>query len=115
MPEGSVIRTAGASPPLSSAARPIIIALAGNANVGKSAIFNQLTGLEQETGNWSGKTVALKEGRLAHHGLDIRIVDLPGIYSFSSYSPDELMTRQFILNKHPDVVINVLGRHLNGA
>ena len=74
----------------------------------KSAIFNQLTGLEQETGNWSGKTVALKEGKLAHHGLDIQIVDLPGVYSFSSYSPDELLTRQFILNNRPDVIINVL-------
>lgn len=108
MTEEKLISSPGAAAPASPAARPIIIALAGNANVGKSAIFNQLTGLEQETGNWSGKTVALKEGKLAHHGLDIQIVDLPGVYSFSSYSPDELLTRQFILNNRPDVIINVL-------
>ena len=86
----------------------LTIALAGNANVGKSAIFNQLTGLVQETGNWSGKTVSLKEGSLLHHGLKIKMVDLPGIYSFSTYSPEELVTREYILTQHPDVVINVV-------
>jgi len=86
----------------------ITIALAGNANVGKSAIFNQLTGLVQETGNWSGKTVGLKSGKLVHHGVDIRIVDLPGVYSFTSYSPDEVIARNFILQDRPDVIINVL-------
>ncbi|HSW57005.1 MAG TPA: ferrous iron transport protein B [Dehalococcoidales bacterium] len=96
------------SSPAGSAPKTVVLAMVGNANVGKSAIFNQLTGLEQETGNWSGKTVVLKEGILAHHGLDIKIVDLPGVYSFSAYSPDEMMTRQFILNNRPDVVINVL-------
>ena len=57
------------------------IALVGNANVGKSSIFNQLTGLTQETGNWGGKTVDMAEGVLSHHGLKIKIIDLPGIYS----------------------------------
>jgi ferrous iron transport protein B len=84
------------------------IALAGNANVGKSSIFNQLTGLTQETGNWAGKTVSTVEGILAHHGLHINIVDLPGIYSFATYSPEEQVTREYILTRHPDVVINVL-------
>ncbi len=87
---------------------PLTIALAGNANVGKSAIFNQLTGLVQETGNWSGKTVEIREGMLAHHGMQIKIVDLPGISSFSTFSQEELATREYILSKHPDVVINVL-------
>jgi ferrous iron transport protein B len=86
----------------------ITLALAGNANVGKSAIFNQLTGLAQETGNWAGKTVGVKEGKLLHHGLEIEVVDLPGTYSFNSYSPDEMMTREYILQNRPDAVINVL-------
>ena len=86
----------------------LTIALAGNANVGKSAIFNQLTGLVQETGNWSGKTVGIREGVLSHHGIQVKIVDLPGIYSFSTYSGEELVTREFILMRRPDVVINVL-------
>jgi ferrous iron transport protein B len=86
----------------------LTIALAGNANVGKSSIFNQLTGLTQETGNWAGKTVGIMEGVLAHHGLQINIVDLPGIYSFATYSPEEQTTREYILDNHPDVVINVL-------
>jgi ferrous iron transport protein B len=88
--------------------KTLTIALAGNANVGKSAIFNQLTGLTQEVGNWTGKTVGIREGTLSHHGIQIKIVDLPGIYSFSTYSPEELMTRNYILKQHPDAVINVV-------
>jgi ferrous iron transport protein B len=84
------------------------IALAGNANVGKSAIFNQLTGLVQETGNWSGKTVILREGSLVHHGIRFKIVDLPGVYSLITSSPEELATREYILTRRPDVVINVI-------
>jgi ferrous iron transport protein B len=84
------------------------LALAGNANVGKSAIFNQLTGLVQETGNWAGKTVLLKEGTLQHDGISFKIVDLPGVYSFASFSPDEKTSRDFILQNKPDAIINVL-------
>jgi ferrous iron transport protein B len=86
----------------------ITIALVGNANVGKSAIFNQLIGVKQETGNWPGKTVEAALGILVHHKMRIRIIDLPGIYSFSTYSSEELVTRDFILNQHPDAVINVI-------
>jgi ferrous iron transport protein B len=84
------------------------LALAGNVNVGKSTIFNQLTGLVQETGNWGGKTVEVKKGTLAHHGLQIDIVDLPGIYSFATYSPEEQITQEYILTQNPDVIINVV-------
>ncbi len=88
--------------------RETTIALVGNANVGKSAIFNQLTGLAQETGNWSGKTGEAREGILKHHDLHLRIVDLPGIYSFTAYSLEEQATREFLLSRRPDAVINVL-------
>jgi len=86
----------------------ITIALAGNANVGKSAIFNQMTGLEQVIGNWAGKTVELADGTLRHHGKTIRIIDLPGIYSFSTYSEEEIVTRDYIAQERPDVIVNVI-------
>jgi len=84
------------------------IALAGNANVGKSVIFNQLTGVDQIIGNWPGKTVERAEGLLLHAGKRIRVIDLPGIYSFSTYSMEELVSRDFIALEHPDAVINVV-------
>ncbi len=84
------------------------IALAGNANVGKSVIFNQLTGVDQIIGNWPGKTVERAEGLLLHKGKRIRVIDLPGIYSFSTYSMEELVSRDFIALEHPDAVINVV-------
>ncbi len=70
----------------------LTIALAGNANVGKSAIFNQLTGLNQVTGNWPGKTIERAEGTLHFKGYTIRIVDLPGTYSLSAYSMEEIVS-----------------------
>jgi ferrous iron transport protein B len=90
------------------AQKMLTLALAGNANVGKSAIFNQLIGLRQETGNWAGKTVEAAQGTLVHHNQRISIIDLPGIYSFSTYSDDERISREFILKKHPDAVINII-------
>jgi ferrous iron transport protein B len=85
-----------------------VVALAGNANVGKSSIFNQLTGLGQIVGNWPGKTVEVAEGVLLHHGKHIKIIDLPGIYSLSTYSQEEIVSREYIALKHPDVVVNVV-------
>ena len=86
----------------------LVIALAGNANVGKSSIFNTLTGLAQTIGNWPGKTVEKAEGILVHDNYTIKIIDLPGIYSLSTYSQEEIVSRDYIALKHPDVVINVV-------
>jgi len=88
--------------------RVINIALAGNANVGKSVIFNQLTGLSQTIGNWPGKTVELKEGHLDFLGYRFDIVDLPGIYSLSTYSLEEILSREYIVSDKVDVIINVI-------
>ncbi len=88
--------------------KKLIIALAGNANVGKSVIFNQLTGLHQHIGNWPGKTVEKAEGTLHFKGYTIDIIDLPGIYSLSTFSMEELVSREYIAMERPDLVINVV-------
>ncbi|TXT67340.1 MAG: putative Fe2+ transport system protein, subunit B [Promethearchaeota archaeon] len=92
----------------SSQANTINIALAGNPNVGKSVIFNQLTGLSQTIGNWPGKTVERKEGQLEFLGFHFNIVDLPGIYSLSTYSLEEIVSREYIVSEEVDVIINVI-------
>ncbi len=86
----------------------LVVALAGNANVGKSAVFNQLTGVDQIIGNWPGKTVERAEGTLQYQGMKIKVIDLPGIYSFSTYSMEELVSRDFIALEKPDIVVNVV-------
>jgi len=86
----------------------LTFALAGNANVGKSVIFNQLTGSNQIIGNWPGKTVERAEGTLGFEGHEIKIIDLPGIYSFSTFSMEELVSRDYIALEKPDVVLNVI-------
>lgn len=86
----------------------LTIALAGNANVGKSVIFNDLTGSNQIIGNWPGKTIERAEGKLHFEGYDIDVIDLPGIYSFSTYSLEEIVSREYIAFEKPDVVINVV-------
>jgi ferrous iron transport protein B len=88
--------------------KKLLIALAGNANVGKSVIFNHLTGLHQHIGNWPGKTVERAEGTLHFKGYTVDIVDLPGIYSLSTYSLEEIVSRKYIAVERPDVVINVV-------
>ena len=85
-----------------------VVALAGNSNVGKSAVFNQLTGMDQIIGNWPGKTVERAEGLLQYKGLRIKVIDLPGIYSFSTYSMEEIVSRDFIALENPDIVVNVM-------
>jgi len=85
----------------------IKIALAGNPNCGKTTMFNKLTGSSQRVGNWPGVTVERKEGKLKQRS-DVVIVDLPGIYSLSPYSPEEIVSRDFLLNDKPDVVINIV-------
>jgi ferrous iron transport protein B len=88
------------------------IALAGNANVGKSVIFNQLTGLHQHIGNWPGKTVEKAEGTLHFKGYTVDIIDLPGIYSLSTFSIEEVVSREYIATEKPDLVINVVDASL---
>jgi len=88
--------------------RKLKVALAGNANVGKSVIFNQLTGLHQHVGNWPGKTVERAEGTLFFGEIEIEVIDLPGIYSLSTYSIEELISREYIAVEQPDVIVNVV-------
>jgi len=84
------------------------IVLAGQANVGKSVIFNHLTGLHQHIGNWPGKTVEKAEGTLHYKGHTIDVLDLPGIYSLTTYSIEEIISREYIALRKPDFVVNVV-------
>jgi ferrous iron transport protein B len=84
------------------------IALAGNPNAGKSTIFNALTGSRQHVGNWPGKTVEKKEGLWQDNQNKFQVVDLPGTYSLTAYSAEEVIARNFIVDQHPDVVVTVV-------
>ena len=86
----------------------IKIALAGNPNCGKTTLFNQLTGSSQYVGNWPGVTVEKKEGKLKGHHKDVVIQDLPGIYSLSPYTLEEVVARGYLVNEHPDVILNIV-------
>ena len=87
----------------------IKIALAGNPNCGKTTLFNQLTGSNQYVGNWPGVTVEKKEGKIKNKlGLEMSIIDLPGIYSLSPYSPEEIVTRNCLLHDNPQVIIDIV-------
>lgn len=85
----------------------ITIALAGNPNCGKTTMFNDLTGSNQFVGNWPGVTVEKKEGKLKGH-KDVIITDLPGIYSLSPYTLEEVVTRNYLIGEHPDVILNLV-------
>ena len=85
----------------------IKIALAGNPNSGKTTLFNALTGSNQFVGNWPGVTVEKKEGRLKKHD-DVVIVDLPGIYSLSPYTLEEVVARSFLIQERPDAILNIV-------
>jgi len=91
-----------------SEGRVIKVALAGQPNVGKSTVFNLLTGLSQHVGNWPGKTVERKEGVYSHNGTEVHIVDLPGTYSLTAHSSEEVIARNYIIRDRPDVVVAVV-------
>jgi len=89
-------------------AKQFTIALAGNPNSGKSTVFNAITGARQHVGNWPGKTVEKKEGTCKRDGYEIQVVDLPGTYSLTAYSLEEIIARDYIIEEKPDVVIGVV-------
>lgn len=94
--------------PLSVFDRTVTIALAGQPNMGKSTLFNLLTGLNQHVGNWPGKTVEKREGVFQYHNQTIHLVDLPGTYSLTANSPEEVVAREYILRERPDLVVAVV-------
>ena len=84
------------------------VALAGQPNVGKSTVFNLLTGLKQHVGNWPGKTIDQKIGVHQHGDVKLDVVDLPGTYSLTANSPEELIAREYLLTQRPDVIIAIV-------
>jgi len=86
----------------------IIVALAGNPNSGKTTVFNELTGARQHVGNYPGVTVERKEGYCRHGDTELQIVDLPGTYSLTAYSAEELVARNFVIEEKPDVVVDII-------
>ncbi|HDH86671.1 MAG: ferrous iron transport protein B [Deltaproteobacteria bacterium] len=88
--------------------KKIKIALAGNPNSGKTTVFNNITGARQNVGNWPGVTVEKKSGLVKYKDIEIEVVDLPGIYSLTAYSIEEIVARNFLINEKPDVVIDIV-------
>ena len=86
----------------------LIVGLAGNPNVGKTTVFNQLTGMRQHVGNWPGKTVERAEGSFKHNDYEYDVIDLPGNYALSAHSMEEIVSRDFIVDDDSDVIINVV-------
>jgi ferrous iron transport protein B len=88
--------------------KEIVVALAGNPNSGKTTVFNNLTGARQHVGNWPGVTVEKKEGDCNFQGYRIKVVDLPGVYSLTAYSIDEVIARNYVVDGKPGVVVDVV-------
>ncbi len=88
--------------------KELIVGLAGNPNVGKTTVFNQLTGMRQHVGNWPGKTVERAEGSFKHGDYEYDVVDLPGNYALSAHSMEEIVSRDFIVDDDSDVIVNVV-------
>ncbi len=88
--------------------QPIVVALAGNPNSGKTTVFNSLTGSRQHVGNYPGVTVERKEGRAEFEGRKLHIVDLPGTYSLTPYSLEEVVVRRYVIHERPDVIVDVV-------
>ena len=88
--------------------KELIVGLAGNPNVGKTTVFNRLTGMRQHVGNWPGKTVERAEGHFSHGSYDYDVVDLPGNYALSAHSMEEIVSRDFIVDDDSDVIINIV-------
>ena len=86
----------------------LIVGLAGNPNVGKTTVFNQLTGMRQHVGNWPGKTVERAEGHFKHGNYEYDVIDLPGNYALSAHSMEEIVSRDFIVDADSDVIINIV-------
>ncbi|XSG85353.1 MAG: FeoB small GTPase domain-containing protein [Methylohalobius sp. ZOD2] len=93
--------------PTEPAERMLVVGLAGQPNVGKSTLFNLLTGLSQHVGNWPGKTVDRREGVFLREGTRLRIIDLPGTYSLTANSEEARIARDFIIHSQPDVVVMI--------
>ncbi|MDD2476629.1 MAG: ferrous iron transport protein B [Dysgonamonadaceae bacterium] len=96
------------SPKQHKDSKTITVALVGNPNSGKTSIFNIASGSHEHVGNYGGVTVDSKEGKLKHNGYTFRMIDLPGTYSLSAYTPEELFVRKYILDEKPDIIINVV-------
>ena len=105
---GKDIKTGEYSKPVLQKKGKLIVALAGSPNSGKTSIFNNITGARQHVGNYPGVTVEHKMGEKKYMGYDLQIIDLPGTYSLTAYSEEEVVTRNFLINERPDIVVNVV-------
>ncbi|MEK6558437.1 MAG: FeoB small GTPase domain-containing protein, partial [Candidatus Margulisiibacteriota bacterium] len=88
--------------------KPIKVAIVGSPNTGKTTLVNALAGTKLRVGNWPGVTVDVHEARIRHLSEEIDLVDLPGIYSLNTFTPEETVTRDFLLQKRPEIIVNIV-------